>query len=482
MMDAKIGTFETLSDIGSLAISGTARYKESSQTYSLTGSGANIWKGEDHFSFLWKKMKGDFIVQTKFRFIGEGHNAHRKTGIMFRSSSSKGSPMVACTLHGDGLTSLQFRKTEGADIEQIKFVSTGADVLQLEKKGDVYTMSVARFGAVYQHEKIENLDLGGELMAGLFVCSHDDAFSEEVVFSNTRVYNPAPDDLVQYQDYLDSLLEVMDVETGHRQIVGSYEGSVQAPNWTLDGKSLIYNSVGKLYNFELETGVSSPLNTEFAVYNNNDHALSFDGKQIAISSRAPETKENSVIYTLPITGGTPKRITDKSPSYLHGWSPDGQHLVYTAERGDGNYDIYKISKEGGEETRLTDAPGLDDGSEYAPDGKFIYFNSTRTGTMQIWRMDADGQNQTQLTFDELNNWFPHVSPDNKWIVFTSFPKEVPADKHPFYERVYLRLMPVGGGDVKVVSYLYGGQGTMNVPSWSPDSKKIAFVSNGTFKQ
>jgi Tol biopolymer transport system component len=129
---------------------------------------------------------------------------------------------------------------------------------------------------------------------------------------------------------------------------------------------------------------------------------------------------------------------------------------------------------------LTSGNQLDDGSEYSPDGKYIYFCSTRSGKMQIWRMDPDGKNQTQLTFDELNNWFPHVSPDNKWIVFLSFPKEVPADKHPFYERVTIRMMPVNGGEVKVIAYLYGGQGTINVPSWSPDSKSIAFVSNGIF--
>lgn len=146
----------------------------------------------------------------------------------------------------------------------------------------------------------------------------------------------------------------------------------------------------------------------------------------------------------------------------------------------GEFDIYKISKDGGKETQLTTAKGLDDGSEYSPDGKYIYFCSTRTGKMHVWRMDADGKNQTQLTFDEFNNWFPHVSPDNKWLVFTSFSKEIAADKHPFYKKIYLRMLPIGGGDIKVVSYLYGGQGTMNVPSWSPDGKKIAFVSNGIF--
>lgn len=476
---SKIGSFENFSDIGSPAIPGQVSYSEPVQNYSITASGSNIWFGHDSFSFLWKKMNGDFIVQTQIRFIGEGHELHRKTGIMFRTSKDADAPMVACTIHGDGLTSLQYRKAKGEDVQEINFEISGPDVIQLEKKGNSFIMSVAHFGEVYQVETLENFEIGDELMAGLFLCSHNDATTEEVVFSNTRIYHPAPKTLIQYEEYLNSQLEVMDVETGHRQVLAATEGSIQAPNWTPDGKTLIYNSEGLLFNFDIASGETTVLNTDFANKNNNDHVLTFDGKQIGISHHASETNGGSLIYTLPIEGGVPKKVTDKAPSYFHGWSPDNEFLIYTAERK-GDYDIYRISKDGGKETRLTNTKGLDDGSEYSPDGKYIYFNSTRTGTMQLWRMDADGKNQTQLTFDQYNDWFPHVSPDNQWIVFISFPEEVQADQHPFYERVYLRLMPVSGGEPKVIGYLYGGQGTINVPSWSPDSKKIAFVSNGTF--
>jgi Tol biopolymer transport system component len=179
---------------------------------------------------------------------------------------------------------------------------------------------------------------------------------------------------------------------------------------------------------------------------------------------------------MPSGGGIPERITPEGPSYLHGWSPDGRFLTYTAERN-GNFDIYKISVTGKQEIRLTDADGLDDGPEYSPDGKYIYFNSSRTGTMQLWRMKPDGTGQEQLTFDGYNDWFPHISPDGKQIVFLSFMPEVRADDHPFYRHVYIRIMPADGGIPKVIAYLYGGQGTINVPSWSPDSRRIAFVSN-----
>ena len=476
---SKIGSFDLFSNIGAPEISGTASFLEPSQKYRISGSGSNIWFSEDSFSFLSKKMNGDFIIQTQVRFIGEGHEPHRKTGIMIRKSTASNSSVVACTVHGDGLTSLQYRSSAGEIMKEFKLEIKAPDVLQLERKGNTFIMSVARFGEVYQVQKLENLDLGNDLIAGLFVCAHNNKFSEEVEFSNTRIFNTAPDNLVQYQTYLESLLEVMDVETGHREVLAGSEGSWQAPNWTPDGKTLIYNASAKLYNFDLATRESTILNTDFASKNNNDHVLTFDGKQIGISHHAEESNGQSVVYTLPVTGGIPKRITDKSPSYFHGWSADNQFLLYTGERN-GDFDIYKISKDGGKEIQLTNTKGLDDGSEYSPDGKHIYFCSTRTGTMQVWRMEPDGKNQTQLTFDELNNWFPHVSPDNKWLVFISFPKEVPADKHPFYERVYIRLMPIAGGEARVIGYLYGGQGTMNVPSWSPDCKKIAFVSNGIF--
>jgi Tol biopolymer transport system component len=189
-----------------------------------------------------------------------------------------------------------------------------------------------------------------------------------------------------------------------------------------------------------------------------------------------QSSGQSAVYVVPIQGGTPKRITPLTPSYLHGWSPDGKFLVYAGRRN-GKFDIYKISSGGGAEIRLTESKGLNDGPEYTPDGKYIYFNSTRSGKMQLWRMQPDGSRPEQITNDEYNNWFPHISPDGKWIAFISFPGDIDPADHPYYKHVYLRLMAVDSGSQKVIAYVYGGQGTMNVPSWSPDSRKLAFVSN-----
>ncbi|MDX2431904.1 MAG: hypothetical protein QNK35_13290 [Bacteroides sp.] len=473
-----IGSFQAFTDIGTPGIPGSVSYNEPAQEYLMSGSGENIWFGNDSFSFLWKKMNGDYIIQARVEFLLEGNHLHRKAGLMIRNGLSADAVQISCTVHGDGLTALQFRKKQGEDMEEIKFEAEGPDIIQLEKKGSTITMSVAHYGETYVSQSMV-MELEAEQFAGIFICSHDDSFSETARFTNVRIHGTAPDDLVQYETYLGSMLEIMDLESGCRKVLGGASGSWQAPNWSPDGQSLIYNADGLLYNFDITSRESTVIPSGLAVRNNNDHVISFDGTRMAISHHAEEDQGQSVVYTLPLEGGDPTRITPLSPSYLHGWSTDDKFLVYTAERN-GAYNIFRIPSEGGEEVQLTDTPTLDDGPEYSPEGKYIYFNSARTGSMQIWRMDPDGGNQTQITNDQYNNWFPHISPDGKWIVFISFPPEVPAGSHPFYERVYLRLMSVEDLEPKVVAYLYGGQGTINVPSWSPDSRKIAFVSNGIY--
>lgn len=273
------------------------------------------------------------------------------------------------------------------------------------------------------------------------------------------------------QNYSD--LCIMDLASGKVSSVMKVNYHLEAPNWTPDGKTLIFNSDGKLYAVPVRGGKPIEINTDFANTCNNDHLLSPDGKQIAISHHTAEDHA-SRIYILPVEGGKPKLITPNGPSYLHGWSPDGKELAYCAERN-GQYDVYSISINTREEVQLTDEPGLDDGPEYSPDGKYIYFNSTRSGTMQIWRMKTNGSEQTQMTHDENNDWFAHPSPDNKWLVFISYDKTVEAGNHPPNKHVMLRRIPVDGGEPETLLKLFGGQGTINVPSWSPDSKKIAFV-------
>jgi TolB protein len=468
--------FTDSADVGQPKLAGSTEFHPATQRYTIEGGGFNMWDARDEFQFAWKKMKGDFLIQAYVKFEGAGTDPHRKIGVIIRSTLDDNSPYADVAVHGDGLTSLQYRKTKGAATEQIEASITHADVVQLERRGDAYIMSVAKHGEEFVSEEID-LELGDEVYAGLFVCSHRDDVVEKAVFSNVRIVVPVPADFVPYRDYIGSLLEVMDVETGERQVLHQVTDSLQAPNWTRDGEALIYNHNGRLYRFDLASKKPTEIDTDFATSNNNDHVLSFDGSQLAISHHPDEFNRHSVIYTVPTTGGTPKQITGgEHHSYLHGWSPDAKWLVFTGGRND-NYDIYKIPSEGGEEVRLTTYEGLDDGPEFTPDGKTIYFNSMRSGKMQIWKMNANGSDQQQVTDDQYNNWFPHISPDGKWIVYIAFPADIDPADHPFYKHVTLRLMPIEGGPAKVIAYLYGGQGTINVPSWSPDGKKIAFVSN-----
>lgn len=279
------------------------------------------------------------------------------------------------------------------------------------------------------------------------------------------------------QQQVTSVLEILEVETGNRTVVKEFPYLIEAPNWTTDGQWLVYNSGGKLYKLSPgQLGEPENISTGFAIRCNNDHVLSADGKHIAISHGTKEDGRSRV-YTLPIEGGTPRLITPLAPSYLHGWSPDGKHLAYCADRN-GNFDVYVIPVEGGEEIRLTTSEGLDDGPEYSPCGQYIWFNSVRSGLMQVWRMKADGTEQTQITFDETrNSWFPHISPDGKQILYITYQKgDLKPSEHLANKNVELRIMEAKGGEPKTLAKLFGGQGTINVNSWSPDSKKVAFVS------
>jgi Tol biopolymer transport system component len=477
-----LGQFEGESDVGDPRLAGSAKYDSATQEYTLSGAGTNMWFGADQFHFVWKKMKGDFILRTRTEFIGKGAIAHRKIGWMVRPNLEPDAAYADCAQHGDGLCSLQFRRTKGTNTDQVRLPITNANVLQFERRGTSFIFSGAHAGAPFVSCELTNLDLGDEVYAGLFICSHTADVVEKAIFRDVRLIKPAKTGFVPYRDFIGSVLEIFDIDSGKSAAIYESTQPFEAPNWTPDGAALIYNisgraeGWGRLARFELVTRKPALIDTGSATRNNNDHVVSFDGKMLGISDQSASHGGQSQIFTVPAEGGTPKQITSLAPSYLHGWSPDGKFLVYTGGRKN-KFDIYKISVNGGEEIRLTNSDGLNDGPEYTPDGKLIYFNSSRTGRMQLWRMRADGTSQEQVTDDEFNNWFPHISPDGKWIAFISFSSDVTPTDHPYYKQVYLRLMPIQGGVPKVIAYVYGGQGTMNVPSWSPDSKRFAFVSN-----
>jgi TolB protein len=480
-----VGVFENQADIGHPKNAGLSVYNETDQHYQLSGSGYNIWFERDEFHYTYKKIKGDFIATANFEFIGKGTDPHRKIGWMIRESLDDNAAHMSAVVHGDGLTVLQWRVLKGAFMrdpqDEVFSSKQNYQVIQLERKGKKIILRAAQPGEPLQLIGAHEMpDMPDELFAGLFICSHNPNLVEEARVWNVRIDRPVAEDYNPgKQGYIGCRLETMNVFDGTRKVIRESKGRFEAPNWMPDGKKLLFNEEGSLYTIPVDGGITEKLNTGFADKLNNDHGISFDKKKLAISHQRQGLQGGgSTVYVLPLEGGTPKMITERTPSYWHGWSPDSKEVLYVAQRDTAIYNIYKNSIDGGKEVQLTfNKTGHVDGPEYAPDGKYIYYNGSQSGTMQVWRMKPDGSGKEQLTFDEYNNWFPHISPDGKWMVFISFPPEVKPADHPSYKRVMLRLMPVNGGAPKVIAYLYGGQGTINVPSWSPDSKQIAFVSN-----
>ncbi len=467
---ATLGVFSDQSDIGGPKRAGSAEFDSTTKKFRVAGGGKNMWFTNDAFHFVWKKVSGDVTLAADIAFDGAGGDAHRKAVVLVRQSLDTDSAYADAAVHGDGLTSLQYREAAGAMTREIQSAVKGPTRLRLEKRGKYVAMSIALAGEAFQPAGGSfRLELTEPFYVGLGVCAHNDDALDTAVFSNVELVENAP---VNIGPKLLSTLETVVIASKDRRVVWWTTNLIEAPNWSHDGTNLYFNSKGRMHRIAVAGGEPQLIDTAFATRCNNDHGISPDGTQLVISDQS-QGDRRSRIYTLPLTGGTPKLITEKAPSYWHGWSPDGKTLAYCGERNS-EFDIYTIATSGGAETRLTTASGLDDGPDYSADGQFIYFNSERSGRMQIWRMKSDGSEQTQITTDVWNNWFAHPSPDGKWLVFLSYEPTVKG--HPENKDVMLRLLSLQTGKIEVLAKLFGGQGTINVPSWSPDSKRLAFVS------
>src|ERR1700726_691724 len=477
---APAGLFESHADVGSVLHPGTLEYDAAKGTYTVGGSGENIWSTADAFHFVWKKVAGDVSLAANISFLGKGGNEHRKAVLMVRQSLDADSAYADVALHGNGLTALQYRDEKGAatheiqthEIETPEIQANIADPqrLRIEKRGNFVYLLLGDSGKELHYSGASmRVPLQGTYYVGIGVCSHDKDVVEKAVFANVDL---AADLAPVAKTTLYSTLERVTIASTVRHVVYVAPERFEAPNWTRDGTSFLFNRKGSIYRLQVSGGEPALIDTGFAKRCKNDHGISPDQTSLAISDQS-QGDHQSIVYIVPIEGGAPRRITQRSPSYWHGWSPDGKTLAFVGQRND-EFDIYTIPITGGEETRLTTAKGLDDGPEYSPDGKYIYFNSVRSGLMQVWRMKADGSEQTQITNDDYDNWFPHVSPDGKWMVFLTYEKEVTG--HPENKDVMLRLMSLEDKKISVLASLFGGEGTINVPSWSPDSKQLAFGS------
>jgi len=472
---ASLGLFSTNKDIGFPSHAGSAAYDPGAGTYLISGGGSNMWGKTDDFHFVYKEMSGDLSFSADIRWPKSGGDPHRKACLMIRQSLDGDSAYVDVAQHGVGLTALQFRETKGAITQEIQSGFAGPARVGIEKRGDYVSFWISTNGEeLHPAGGSFKLPLAGPFYVGLAVCAHNNKSLEQAEFSKVEL-KPLPPLAPEARGEVQSALEFMPVNSTDRTVIYQTNINIQAPNWTQDNRLIFNSTVGKLYRIGITNGSApQPINTQGLRDINNDHGISPDGTQFAVSAGSP-----SRIYVGPIAGDAFKLITPTGPSYFHGWSPDGKTLAYCAKRNS-NFDVYTIPAEGGEEKRLTSSPGLDDGPEYSPDGQYIYFNSDRSGLMQIWRMKTDGSAQTQMTpDDDHNNWFAHLSPDGKKMVFLTFNKDVPPDQHPANKDVMLRLMPSDGGKITTLAKFFGGQGTINVASWSPDNRNIAFVSYTT---
>ncbi len=326
---APLGQFEGETGVGNPKLAGSCQYDETRQEYTIAGAGTNMWFTSDQCHFAWKKMKGDFLLRTRVEFVGRGALPHRKVGWLVRPSLDTSAPYADCAEHGDGLTSLQYRPAAGSNTEQIKLAITNADVLQFERKGNTYIFSAARFGEPFVSAELTNFNLGDDVYAGLFVCSHTGDVVEKVICRDVRIIKPVKQGFTPYRDFIGSSLEVLNPHTGKLQVLRESAEPFEAPNWTHDGAALVYNvsgrkeGWGRLCRFDLAQKTAVNIDTGFANRNNNDHILSFDGTMLAISD---QSAGQSSICVVPAAGGTPRRLTTLSPSYAHGWSPDGNLL------------------------------------------------------------------------------------------------------------------------------------------------------------
>ncbi|MFZ0632855.1 MAG: hypothetical protein WA374_10270 [Acidobacteriaceae bacterium] len=474
-VQSPLGLFESQADVGSVTPPGTGIYNPTTDTYTLTAAGANLWDTTDAFHFLWKKISGDAVLTADIRFpetAGE-HNPHRKAILIFRQNLTPGSPYVDAAQHGVGLMALQYRPAEDATTDDIELpVEQAPQRLRLVKRGDTFTMELSMSGEpLHSVGTSIQLHLQEPFYVGIGLCSHDPNRVEKAVFSHVTLEKP---DTLPATLTLNSTLQAVNTDADFARAIAVYSAPshFEAPNWSRDGKTLIFDEGGKIMTIPAEGGSPQPLNIGDATRCNGSHGLSPDGQWLAVTCSTTGMPESRV-YVVPSTGGTPRLVTEHPNSYFHSWSADGRTIIFTRpDHGASN--IFAIAANGGPEHALTTGTGISDDPDASPDGQWIYFNSDRGGSMQIWRMHPDGSAPQQVTHDAFVNWTPHVSPDGKTVVFISY--EPGTTGHPVNRPIALRLLSVEDGKIRILVHLTGGSGTMNVRSWAPDSHHLAFVS------
>jgi len=473
---SRLGIFEVQSDVGSVTPPGKLMYDAAEGTYTIDSAGANLWMSEDDFHFVWKKVSGDVTLTAdiRFPFMRAGASPHRKALLMFRQALDSDAVYADAALHGDGETALQYRTVRGDTTQDIEFNSGPPKTLRLEKRGDTITLFISQHGEpLHPAGASIKLHFDAPFYAGLGVCSHNKDAVERATFANVElkpIAEPAPAKPVLY-----SSLQTIAIDPNARvaKVVLTGRGRIEAPNWSRDGKSLIFTRDGKLWTIPAEGGEAKAIDIGDVSGCTGSHGLSPDGKWLAMTCmNGPQP--GARIYIAPSSGGAPRMLTGNPNSWFHSWSPDGKTIAFVRP-AQGSLYIFAIPVDGGPETALTAGTGVSDDPDYSPDGQYIYFNSDRSGSMEIWRMRPDGSKPEQVTFDGLNNWTAHPSPDGESILILSYGKGVTG--HPADKDVTLRILSAKDGKIRDLVRTVGGNGTDNVPNWAPDGRHFAFVAH-----
>jgi TolB protein len=473
----ELGAFDGQSDVGMVTPPGTAVHDAASGDYVITSAGANIWARVDGFHYLWKKMSGDAVLTADITFPPITYNhppvPHRKAVLMFRQSLDPGAAQVSAHLHGVGMTALQYRRERGANTESTELNIDAPRTLRLEKRGDVYTLFLSMKGEpLHPVGASVKLHLAEPFYVGLGVSSHDPATTDKIVFHNVKLEmlppSAPPAKLVQ-----NSTLQIIQTEDGARRaiVIATGPDRVSSPDWMRAGKALYAYREGQITRIPLldplNGGKLEVVDTAGLVDCAGDYGVSPDGQAMALSCAEDKGGVRN-LYVLPL-GGKPRRLTQGQPSYFHGWSADGTTLLFTRGKV-AAADFFTVPAAGGAETRLT-SDTRNDGPEFTPDGKYIYFDSSRSGSSQIWRMNADGTGAQQITDDGMVDQSPHVSPDGKTVAFL----QMAPDGGTGLQDASIQLLSVSDGLVRTLTRFQGNRGSFTMPVWG-DNNHLAFVS------
>ncbi len=476
-----LGIFENQSDVGRVAPPGTATFDAATGVYTIRSAGEDLWANVDEFHFVWKKVSGDMSLTADVKVAAGSaiSHPHRKALLMFRQTLDSDASFAVAAIHGSGETALQYRRAKGDMMQTILFNIGAPERMRLQKRGDTITLFLSMHGErLHQAGASTKLHFDGTFYAGLGMCARKKDTVEQATFAHVEMQPlnaPAAPAAMELYSTLHTI--ALDPNVPMDFVIQTGKGQMEAPNWSRDGKTLIFDRAGKLWSVPADEGEgrfseARPIDIGNATDCTGSHGLSPDGKWLAITCTTPNQPGRHV-YIVPAMGGTPRLVTANPDSYFHSWSPDGKTILFT-RLSQGRLRIYSIAADGGQETALTSGTGVSDAPDYSSDGQWIYFNSDRAGGMQIWRMRPDGSQPEQVTFDERPNWTPHPSPDGKSILILSYDKDVAG--HLANTDVTLRILNVRSGKIRDLVRIVGGAGSDNVPNWAPDSVHFAFVS------